>query len=173
MNVGAILARSCTSRLAHPTARCAPWKNIWARRRRPEWRPSIRLGGVLVLACLGHFEDATERAKEAEAASHRTEVAGQSVDIDGATVSQRGAAQRNAPSESFRASFESGNIDAFVAELPGLPQHLPAVAADKSTHRELRLILSRAQRPGLRPCSRFPPSERRRVITHSADKERK
>jgi LuxR family maltose regulon positive regulatory protein len=143
MNVGAILARVYLA-LGSPDRALRALEEHLGTETTPGMEAEFQAWWGLVLACLGQFEDATERASEAQEASHRTEVAGLVPWTSTVSEFQRGVGTTESALESFRESCKSGNIDAFVTSYRTCRALLPAVAADKSTHRELRLILSRA-----------------------------
>ena len=143
MNVGAILARVYLA-LGSPDRALRALEEHLGTETTPGMEAEFQAWWSLVLACLGQFEDANERASEAQAASHRTEVAGLVPWTSTVSDFQRGAGTTERALESFRESCKSGNVDAFVTSYRACRALLPAVAADKSTHRELRLILSRA-----------------------------
>jgi ATP/maltotriose-dependent transcriptional regulator MalT len=143
MNVGAILARVYLA-LGSPDRALRALEEHLGTETTPGMEAEFQAWWGLVLACLGRFDEATERASEALAATHRTEVAGLVPWISTVSDFQRGVGSTDKAVESFRESSKSGNVDAFVTSYRACRQLLPAVAADKRTHRELRMILSRA-----------------------------
>ena len=134
-----------TSPWARLIVRCERWRSILAKRRTPGMDAEFEAWWGLVLACLGRPDEAAERASTATAVSGRTEIAGLVpwIEMVSQSCSEGGTATRSC-SEAFRISLQTGNIDAFVASYRACKGVLQGVATDKSTHRELRLVLSRA-----------------------------
>ena len=105
-----------------------------------------------VLACLGRSQEAMERASTALEASGRTEIAGLVPWIDVISRSLAGEIASVGALKALRSSFQTGNVDAFVSSYRVCKGVLRDVATDKSLHRELRLILSRANDQAFGPA---------------------
>jgi ATP/maltotriose-dependent transcriptional regulator MalT len=143
MNVGTVLARIYLA-LGSPERALRALEEHLGEETTPGMDAEFEAWWGLVLACLGRREEAAERAAMAKSVSGRTEIAGLVPWID--VVSQPYAGETSPVSalEAFRISFQTGNVDAFVTSYRVCKGVLQAVATDKSTHRELRLVLSRA-----------------------------
>jgi LuxR family maltose regulon positive regulatory protein len=144
MNVGAVLARIYLA-LGSPDRALRALEEHLGPETTPGMEAEFEAWWGLVLACSGEVGDAASRAAAAASASERTEVAGLVPWI--AAVSQIRAGMPGAERsvlEAFRMSSQTGNIDSFVAAYRACREVLTFVAADKTSHRELRLILSRA-----------------------------
>ena len=100
MNVGAILARVYLA-LGSPDRALRALEEHLGTETTPGMEAEFQAWWGLVLACLGQFEDATERASEAQAASHRTEVAGLVPWTSTVSDFQRGVGTRKAPWSHF------------------------------------------------------------------------
>ncbi len=143
MNVGTILARIYLA-LGSPERALRTLEAHVGEETTPGMDAEYEAWWGLVLACLGRSEEAAERASAATSVSGRTEIAGLVpwIDVVSQFVAGRGSPQ--AALEAFRIGVQTGNVDAFVASYRACKGVLQNVATDKSTHRELRLVLSRA-----------------------------
>jgi ATP/maltotriose-dependent transcriptional regulator MalT len=143
MNVGTVLSRIYLA-LGSPNRALRALEEHLGAETTPGMDAEYEAWWGLVLACLGRTDEAAERAAAALAVSHRTEVKGLVPWIE--VVSRllaEGESLDNARS-AFRISRDTGNVDAFVTSYRACRGALQAVATDKSTHRELRLILANA-----------------------------
>jgi LuxR family maltose regulon positive regulatory protein len=143
MNVGTVLARIYLA-LGSPERALRALEQHLGAETTPGMDAEFEAWWGLVLACLGRTDEAAERASAATAVSGRTEVAGLVPWIGSVSNLVSGSDSNNDALDAFRTSRETGNLDAFVASYRACRGALTAVATEKSTHRELRLILSNA-----------------------------
>jgi ATP/maltotriose-dependent transcriptional regulator MalT len=144
MNVGVVLARTYLA-LGSPERALRALEEHHGQRTRPGMEAEYEAWWGLVLARLGSRREAAQRAASAASLSHRTEVAGVVPWV--AVLSRLHAGSPGVEEvalEAFGASIETGNVDAFVAAYRAAREVLILVARDEGTHRDLRLILSRA-----------------------------
>jgi LuxR family maltose regulon positive regulatory protein len=143
MNVGTVLARIYLA-LGSPDRALRALEEHLGAETTPGMEAEFDAWWGLTLACLGDSEAAAERAANASAVSGRTEVAGLAPWIPAISTLQGGAKSTETALDAFRSTIRTGNLDAFVASYRACREVLRAVATDKSTHRDLRMILSRA-----------------------------
>jgi ATP/maltotriose-dependent transcriptional regulator MalT len=143
MNVGTILARIYLA-LGSPDRALRALEEHLGEETTPGMDAEFEAWWGLVLACLDRPEEAAERASTATAVSGRTEIAGLVPWISVVSQSIAGNCTPQSAPEAFRLSLQTGNVDAFVTSYRACKGVLQGVATDKSTHRELRLVLSRA-----------------------------
>ncbi len=143
MNVGTIYARIYLA-LGSPDRALRALEEHLGEETTPGMDAEFEAWWGLVLACLGRSDEAAERASAATSVSGRTEIAGLVPWIDVVSQSVTGDGSPQTALEAFRIGFQTGNVDAFVASYRVCKGVLRDVATDKSTHRKLRLVLSRA-----------------------------
>jgi LuxR family maltose regulon positive regulatory protein len=144
MNVGVVLARIYLA-LGSPERAMRALEEHYGPRTTPGMEAEYDAWWGLVLACQGHSDEAEARAATAVTTTRRTEVAGLVPWIAAVSDVRAGSARaQEACLKAFRASVEAGNVDAFVAAYRAVREVLITVSRDESTHRDLRLILSRA-----------------------------
>jgi tetratricopeptide (TPR) repeat protein len=172
MNIGMVLARIYLA-LGSPDRALRALEDHLGTETTPGMEAEFEAWWSLVLACLGEFDDAAERASEARASSGRTEVAGLAPWTGTVSEFQRGTGSPESALRSFHISHQTGNIDAFVTSYRACRPVLQAVASDKRTHRELRVILSRAndQRFGGVVGFRIPASQSSRSALTKRESE--
>jgi DNA-binding CsgD family transcriptional regulator/tetratricopeptide (TPR) repeat protein len=146
MNIGTVLARIYLA-LGSPDRALRALEEHLGAESTPGMDAEFEAWWGLVLACLGRADEAAERASAATAVSRRTEVAGLVPWIETVSNLLKGDSSPDRAIHAFRTSRDTGNTDAFVTAYRACRGVLKAVAIDKSSHRELRLILSNANDP--------------------------
>jgi len=113
---------------------------------------------ALALSCAGRFDEALERAAQADEQTRRIEVASLTPWVRAiiAILSQDGDAALNSVNSAFMICRSTGNIDGLVSAYRACPSILKYLTQNKANVRELKTIMRRArdgslaQRAGLR-----------------------
>jgi ATP/maltotriose-dependent transcriptional regulator MalT len=144
MNVGAVLARIYLA-LGSSERALRSLEEHEGQRTRPGMEAEYDAWWALVLACHGRHHEAEARAAAAASMTSRTEVVGLVPWVKAVSEVCEGSSRaEEVVLDAFRVGLESGNVDAFVTAYRAFREILIVVSQEESTHRDLRLILSRA-----------------------------